>query len=146
MSRILIVYHTLSGNTEEAAQYIAEGAREDGDVRVDVKLAQDADSEDLLSCDGFAFGTPDYFGYMAGMVKDFFDRTYYATRDQVDDTPCVAFITHGGGGTAKDSVLRMCKSFGFDLLAEPVMVRDRPDEDEKEALRNAGRMLSARCR
>jgi len=31
------------------------------------------------------FGTPDYFSYMAGMLKDFFDRTFYPTQGRVDD-------------------------------------------------------------
>ncbi len=30
--------------------------------------------EDPISCDAVAFGSPNYFGYMAGLLKDFFDR------------------------------------------------------------------------
>ncbi len=144
MSRILIVYHTLSGNTEDAAKLLAEGVRETGNIQVMLKPAQEADSDDLLSCDGIAIGTPDYFNYMAGMLKDFFDRTFYATRNDVKGKPCVAFVTHGGGGKASDSVVRMCDTFRFEMLDGPVMVRDRPDDQEAEALRNAGRTLAAK--
>ncbi len=143
MSKILIIYHTLSGNTEDAAHLVAEGVREDKDVQVTVKLAREAGSEDLLSCDGIVVGTPDYFDYMSGMVKDFFDRTFYATRDDVRGKPCVTFVTHGGGGKARDSLIRICDSFHFNMITGPVMVQDRPDEEEAEALRNAGRMLAA---
>lgn len=145
MSRILIVYHTLSGNTKKAAECVAEGAREVSGVQVDVRLAADAGVEDLLSCDGIALGTPDYFSYMAGMVKDFFDRTYYPTREQVEGMPCVTFISHGGGGRAKDSVERICSSFGFRMLLAPVMVRDAPDDEKARELRKAGRMLAREC-
>lgn len=145
MPRILIVYHTLSGNTEKAAEYVAEGAREVSGVEVDLRLAGDAGIDDLLSCDGIAIGTPDYFSYMAGMVKDFLDRTYYPTRDEVEEMPCVTFISHGGGGRAKESVERICRSFGFRMLIPPVMIQDAPDDEEARELREAGRMLAREC-
>jgi multimeric flavodoxin WrbA len=34
----------------------------------------------LLACDAVAFGSADYFSYIAGALKDFFDRTYYPSR------------------------------------------------------------------
>ena len=39
----------------------------------------------------------------SGGLKDFFDRTYYATKEQVTDKPCAIFVTHGGGGRAVSS-------------------------------------------
>ncbi len=141
MSKVLVVYHTISGNTEKAAEFIAKGAEEAADEVV-VKKAVDTDSEDLLSCDAIAVGTPDYFSYMAGMIKDFFDRTYYPTQGDVKGKPCITFVTHGGGGRAKDSIQGICETFEFDILSPPVMVKDSPDEQEQQALREAGGQLA----
>jgi flavodoxin len=70
MKNILIVYHSQSGNTESMARAVAEGAKEAG-ANVTLKKAAEADTNDLMNCDLLAIGTPNYFSYMAGMVKDF---------------------------------------------------------------------------
>jgi len=144
MADILVIYHSLSGNTEAAAELVAEGAGQIAD-KVVLKAAGEADAEDLLNCDAIAVGTPDYFSYMAGMVKDFFDRTYYPTQGQVEGKPCVPFVSHGGGGRAKDSIQSICESFGFNILTSPVMVEGSPDEQEEAALKEAGRKLARAC-
>jgi multimeric flavodoxin WrbA len=38
--------------------------------------AQDASPADILEDDGYLFAPPENLGGMAGMMKDFFDRTY----------------------------------------------------------------------
>ncbi len=77
MAKVLIVYHTLSGNTEKMAKAFADGAKSVQGTDVVIKKAFDATLEDLLGCDAVAFGSADYFSYIAGALKDFFDRTYY---------------------------------------------------------------------
>lgn len=137
--KVLIVYHSQSGNTEAAAQAVAEGVRSVEGVEPVVKRAADATVDDLISCDAVCFGTPDYFSYMAGMLKDFFDRTFYPSQGKVDDKPCAVFVTHGGGGRgACESVQRMCRSFRLKEVAEPVLVRGKPDEAAKARLRELG--------
>ena len=93
MARVLIVYHSLSGNTKAAAEAVAEGAKAGGADPV-LKEGLQAGPEDLRACDAIAIGTPDYFSYMAGGLKDFFDRSFYPTQGQVVDKPCGIFVTH----------------------------------------------------
>ncbi len=119
---VLIVYHTQGGNTEAAARFVAEGVKSVGGVKPPVKHAADADVDDLKSCDAVCCGTPDYFSYMAGMLKDFFDRTFYPTQGQVDGKPCGIFVTHGGGGKASESVEKICGSFKFKQIGETILV------------------------
>jgi len=76
MKKILIVYYSLGGNTKSAAEAVAKGCEESG-AQVVLKEGLKATEKDLLGCDGLAIGTPDYFSYMAGGLKDFFDRTFY---------------------------------------------------------------------
>jgi multimeric flavodoxin WrbA len=95
MGRVLIVYHTLSGNTEKMAQAFAEGAKSVPGTEVVLKKAFDATLEDLLACDVVAFGSADYFSYIAGALKDFFDRTYYPSQGKVAGKPYAAFATGG---------------------------------------------------
>jgi len=71
MSRILIVYHSQTGNTGKLALAVSQGACQIENVQVILKKAQDATAQDILDADGLAIGTPENFGYMSGMIKDF---------------------------------------------------------------------------
>ena len=142
MAKVLVVYHSLSGNTKAAAETVAEGVKAGGAVAL-VKEGLKAGPDDLLACDAIAVGTPDYFSYMAGGLKDFFDRSFYPTQGQVTGKPCGIFVTHGGGGKAVESVKSVCASFKFKLVAEPVIVLNRPDKSAAQKLKELGKALAA---
>jgi multimeric flavodoxin WrbA len=60
--------------------------------------AADATSADILGAGGYIFATPESIGAMAGRMKDFFDRTYYAVLDQINARPYVTLICAGSDG------------------------------------------------
>ena len=142
MGKVLVVFHSQSGNTRAAAEAIAQGARDVAGTEAVLKEAMTATKEDLLSCDAVAVGTPDYFSYMAGGLKDFFDRTYYPTEGSVTDKPCGIFVTHGGGGKAVDSVQSICRTFKFKIVGEPVIVKNAPDTEARARLVELGKLLA----
>jgi multimeric flavodoxin WrbA len=142
MKKILIVYYSLGGNTKAAAEAVAEGCKQAG-IEVIMKDGLKATTDDLIACDGIAVGTPDYFSYMAGGLKDFFDRTFYPTQGQVTGKPYVAFVTHGGGGKALASIESICGTFKFKKVAEPVLVKNMPGKKDIENLRDLGKKLAA---
>lgn len=102
MAKILIVYHSQTGNTGKMANAVFEGAKSIEGVEVILKKAAEATLEDLLIADGLAIGTPENFGYMSGMVKDFFDRTYVGAQEKVFRKPFVVFISAGNDGNGAD--------------------------------------------
>jgi len=138
--KVLIVYYSLSGNTEAAANLVAEGVKESGGIPV-VKKGLEAGADDLLSVDALAVGTPDYFSYMAGGVKDFFDRTFYPAQGKVTDKPYGTFVTHGGGGAAGKSLEDMGRTFKFRHIADTVMVKNKPDDKAALELKKLGKTL-----
>ena len=137
MACILVIYHTQSGNTQKMAEAVAAGAACVEDSKVVLKQAKDATIEDLILCDGIAIGSPEYFGYMAGMIKDFFDRTYEPAKEkrEIFKKPYVIFISAGNDGrNARDQIERICLGYQFKKAYEPLIVRGVPD---KESLINA---------
>jgi len=142
MGEVLVVFHSQGGNTRAAAEAVAQGAKDVPGTEVVVKEALEADEPDLLGCGALAVGTPDYFSYMAGGLKDFFDRTYYPTQGSVTDKLCGIFVTHGGGGRAVDSVKSVCGSFKFKLVGEPVLVKNAPDAGARAELAALGKALA----
>jgi flavorubredoxin len=141
VSKILVVYCSMSGNTEAAADLVAEGARSAG-AEVVVKRGGDAGPDDLLACDAVALGSYDAFSYMGGPLKDFCDRAYYPTKGKVTDKPYGAFLTHGGGGRAIGSIESLAGSFKFKKVADAVLVKGRPDAEAAEGLKALGAKLA----
>jgi len=140
--KILIIYHSQSGNTEAAALAVAEGVNSVKNAQAILKKASDTSPEDFISCAAVCFGSPDYFGYMAGMLKDFFDRTYYPTRRKVNDKPCGIFVTHGGEGRASKSIEQTCRSFCLMQVGKTVLVRAKPDKAAYSQLHKLGIALA----
>ena len=141
MVKILVLYHSQGGNTRAAAKLVAQGAEEAGS-KVTLLEATKAGVEELLRCEGIAFGSPDYFNYIAGGLKDFFDRTFYPTQGKVAGKPYVAFITHGGGGKAKESIELLCRIFKFKKIADTLLIEGRPDDASVVQLKNLGKKLA----
>ena len=143
MQKVLIVYYSLGGNTKAAAEAIAEGVKEGGAEPV-LKTGLEAGTEDLLNCDGLVVGSPDYFSYMAGGLKDFFDRTYYPVQGKIVDKPYAAFVTCGGGGKAIKSVEEMCEKFKLKKMAESLIIQGKPDEAAIEKLKALGKDFASK--
>ncbi|MBU2551692.1 MAG: NAD(P)H-dependent oxidoreductase [Proteobacteria bacterium] len=148
MVRILIIYHSQSGHTRAMAEAVAAGAGAVEGAAVDLKQVGDAGLEDLLTCDGLAVGSPEYFGYMAGQVKDFFDRTYEPARGrkEIFKKPYVVFVSAGndGRGTVQ-GIERIALGYPLKKVYEPVVARGEIDEDILSRCRELGQTLAAGC-
>ena len=99
MKKLLIVYHTGGVKTEKMAGAVERGARSESGVEVIVKRCADAGPEDLLAADGLILGTPENFGYMSGMMKDFLERVFYACEGKVNGRPWALFVGAGQDGS-----------------------------------------------
>jgi flavorubredoxin len=142
MKNLLIVYHSQSGNTEAMAKAVAEGAMMAG-AMVKLKKAVDAGVDDLMECDAVILGTPNYFGYMAGMVKDFFDRVWFTVRGKMENKPYALFGSYGGGGMpAIQSVESICEGLGMKKMFDSIGVLRTPTEENLAACRELGENLA----
>jgi multimeric flavodoxin WrbA len=143
MAKVLVVYHSQSGNTQAMAEAVARGVTSVPGAEVTIKTALEATLDDLLECDAVALGSPDYFSYMAGGLKDFFDRTYYPSQGKVTGKPYVAFVTAGGGGRrALDSVERICSSFRLRRAADSLVAAGRPSPQKLTECEELGKSLA----
>ena len=98
MKKLLVVYHTRTGGSLQIAEAIVRGAKQEPQIQVTLVLAQQAKAEQLLSADGFIFIAPEMLGSLSGVMKDFFDRTYYDVLDQLNGRPYAALICAGSDG------------------------------------------------
>ena len=96
--RVLIVYHSETGNTEALAEAAAEGARSVPGVEVSTKTVDEATNADLEACDALMIGSPTYWGSMSTPVKQFIDGQRPFMGDKVGG----AFATGGSDGGGKE--------------------------------------------
>jgi len=143
MANILVVYHSLGGQTKQMAEAVAAGARRVAGTDVVVKTGLEATIDDLLACDGIALGSPDYFSYLAGGMKDFLDRTYYPSQGKVAGKPAVTFASAGGPPTVVLGVLdQAVKWFKLEKAAESVGVSGKVSPATLEECEELGRKLA----
>ncbi|MEN6469724.1 MAG: NAD(P)H-dependent oxidoreductase [Smithella sp.] len=146
MTKILIVYHSQSGHTKQMADAVFEGAKAIDGVEVILKKSSEATLDDLLACDGLAIGTPENFGYMSGMIKDFFDRTYSEAQDKVFRKPFVVFISAGNDGSgALRAIERIALGYKFKTVFAPVIAKGKITEEILEQCRELGGTLAGGC-
>ncbi|AKU11949.1 flavodoxin protein [Azoarcus sp. CIB] len=128
--RLLVVYHTQSGNTGRLAEAVVRGARRVAETDTVVKRAFDAGVDDLLGCDALLLGTPENFGYMSGALKDFFDRTYYPCEGKLTALPYAVFVSAGNDGTgAVREIERIARGYGWKAVADALIVRKLVSDD-----------------
>jgi multimeric flavodoxin WrbA len=122
MKTLLIVYHTGGVKTATMAEAVERGARGEGAVNVVVKRCADAGPEDLLAADGLILGTPENFGYMSGMMKDYLERVFYPCEGKVNGRPWALFVGAGQDGSgAVASVERIVAGLRLEKKSEPVI-------------------------
>lgn len=147
MSKALVIYHSQQyGNTAQMAEAVAEGLRSSG-----LKVVMFNTNEDRLDLTLFphytcvAFGSPDYFSYIAGGLKTFMDDHYIELRkgtEGMKDKPYALFYTHGGGGKVKSVLMELFKSIGT-LVGDPVGCQGKPTPEILEECRKLGEKLAA---
>jgi multimeric flavodoxin WrbA len=122
LKTLLIVYHTLTGGSQQMAEAAQRGASEH-EVKVRLVAAREAKGEDLLEADGYIFVTPENLASMAGVMKDFFDRAYYVAFERIVGKPYATLVCAGSDGTnAVRQIERICTGWRLHAIAEPVIV------------------------
>jgi len=124
MKTLLVVYHSMTGGTRQLAQAAARGAATEPSVVTRVLTAKRAGPDDLLSASGYLFATPENLGAMSGLMKDFFDRSYYPALDRLNGRPYAAVICAGSDGeNAARQLARIATGWRLRAMAPPLIVR-----------------------
>jgi hypothetical protein len=123
LKTLLIVFHTMTGGSRQMAEAVQRGASTEPDVSVRLRRAADARGEDVLQADGYVFVTPENLASMSGVMKDFFDRTYYAALDRIAGRPYAALVCAGSDGSnAVRQIDRICTGWRLKPVCEPIIV------------------------
>ncbi|MEP7058135.1 MAG: NAD(P)H-dependent oxidoreductase [Caldimonas sp.] len=123
MKTLLIVYHSMTGGTEQMARAAAEGASAEASVHVRLMRAPQAGPDDVLAADGYLFATPENLAAVSGLMKDFFDRTYYAALERIEGRPYATLICAGSDGqNALRQIERIATGWRLKAVAPALIV------------------------
>jgi multimeric flavodoxin WrbA len=147
MARVLVLYHSQEfGNTAAMAAAVADGAREAG---ADIELVNTndwrLDIETYRAADAAAFGSPDYYSYIAGGLKMFLDDWFIAKEGgdpaRLTGKPYGLFYSHGGGGAVRQPLEKLFAGMGTQV-GVTIESRGKPDDEVLAACRDLGRELA----
>jgi NAD(P)H dehydrogenase (quinone) len=124
MIKIVVIYYSRSGNTEQMAEFVAEGARQAG-AEVVLKRVKDTDVKELKDADGIILGSPTYYGHSSGAMRTFLDKTV-GLHGQLSGRVGGAFTSsHNIGGGNETTVLDLLHA----LLVHGMVVQGAVEGD-----------------
>ena len=141
MAKVLIVYCSRTGNTEEMAKAVEDGAKAVG-ADVTRKKATEVVPGDILDCDAVAFGSATNFAYMAGTLKELFDTTLMGMQKQITGLSYAAFGS-GRRGTRKvvEVIEGVCDALQLKKVAEGVVATGKPTAEVVVQCQELGKKL-----
>ncbi|HPP16174.1 MAG TPA: NAD(P)H-dependent oxidoreductase [Dictyoglomaceae bacterium] len=123
MSKVLVLYDSVTGNTKQMAYEVAEGVKMVAGIEVVIKHVDEAKPEDLLECDGIIVGSPTYCGTLTWKLKKFFDESIDVAWGKVKGKIGAAFSTSGGLGGGNEatlySILTILLNYGYLVFGLP---------------------------
>ena len=122
MKKLLIVHHTRGVKTTQLAEAVARGAASEPNVEIQLLRCAEAGPQDVLDADALVLGTPENFGYMSGMMKDFLERIFYECEGKIEGRPWALLVSAGQDGTgAITSVERIVTGLRLKKVREPIL-------------------------
>lgn len=129
------------------ARAAAAGAARESAIRVRFEAAAECGPQALLDSDGYLFACPENLAAISGLMKDFFDRSYYGVLGRIEGRPYANLICAGSDGTnAARQIERIATGWRLRAIAPTLIVcthAQTPEEILKP--KTIGRAELARC-
>lgn len=129
--KLLIIAHAPSANTQQLRDAVLKGASHPDieNVEVVMRAPLETQPEDIIAADAIILGTTENFGYMAGLVKDVFDRCYYPCLEHTEGMPFAFYIRAGLDGTGtRKAIESITHGLRWKLVQEPLLCKGSWDE------------------
>ncbi len=146
MKQLLIVANTPSANTRLLAEATLRGASHSDidNVQVVLKEPLTATADDVMSCDGIIIGTTENFGYMSGLIKDFFERIYYPCLEEKQGLPYAVYVRAGLDGTGTQiAVQKIIAGLRWKEACPLLLLKGEFQVDFEQQCEELGMLLAA---
>jgi multimeric flavodoxin WrbA len=144
--KLLIIAHAPSDNTNRMLQAVIRGANHSDltDVEITYLAPLDTQASDIMSAQAIIIGTTENLGYMAGLIKDVFDRCYNDCLDHTQGLSFCFYIRAGHDGTGtRRAIETITKGLRWKLVQEPLICKGEFDENFISQCENLGLAMAA---
>ena len=141
MNKVAIIYWSGTGNTEQMAQCVAEGAKGAG-AEAELLTPSAVSAATLDGYDAVAFGCPAMGAEV--LEESEFEPMFAGVEGKLKGKKIALFGSYGwGDGQWMRDWCDRCKADGAVVLEEPgLMVNEAPDDAGQESCRELGRQLA----
>jgi len=140
MSKVLIVYASRTGETQNIADLVAEGVRFAGHEAEVVNVKEIKNESDLDGFDGYVFGSATYHGEMLQGMKTFL---FLAEKAKLEGKVGGAFGSYGWSGEANDRIFDTMKHIlKMDLVGDTLRLKSSMLEGGLQMAQDYGRAVA----
>ena len=128
------------------AAAIVRGATHSDVTNVDVRYLSPLETQpdDLIAADAIIIGTTENLGYMAGLIKDVFDRCYYPCLEKTQGKPFAFYVRAGHDGTGtRRAIESIATGLRWRLVQDPLICRGDFKQDFIAACEELGLTMAA---
>ncbi len=143
---LLVVFHSRTGSTQDLCDAAVAAASDAAGDELSIRVlgAFAAGPDDVLWSQGVLLVTPANFGYMAGALKDFFERVYHPCLDKTAGLPyCLVVKGDTDVDGAVSSVERIATGLRWRRVLPPVTVVGDAGPAHVDEVRELGATLAA---
>ena len=140
MAKVLIIFATRTGETQNIANLIAEGVRFSGHEAQVASVKEIKSEEDLDGFDGYVFGSATYHGEMLQGMKTFL---FLAEKANLEGKVGGAFGSFGWSGEANDRIFDTMKHIlKMELVGDTLRLKSSMLEGGLQMAQDYGRAIA----
>lgn len=145
---LLVVWHPRPPSVAALRDAVLDGFADAGTARTARSLsAPDADVDDVEGADATVLITPENFGMVSGLVKDFLERIYPWFEEVPDRRPGMPYLLVAKGGNdgtgAVRDVTRILTGLRWKPVLPPLVVSGAVTDEHLAAAREQAATLAA---
>ena len=151
MGKVAVVYWSGTGNTEEMAKAVLEGAKKGG-AEAELFTVSDFGADKMADYSGFLFGCPAMGAGVSGasgqvsnevLEEDEFEPFFTEAEKKLSGVPVGLFGSYGwGSGAWMEAWAERTKAAGAKLVSDGVIVENAPDDDGVKACEDLGEAVA----
>lgn len=140
MSKVAVVYWSGTGNTEQMATFVAEGAKT-ANAEVSLFTPSEFSSDLMGGFDAIAFGCPSMGSEV--LEEDEFEPMFEDCESKLNGKKIALFGSYGwGDGEWMRNWDERCQGAGAEIACESVICNESPDADAQQACIALGKALA----
>ncbi|NMM61856.1 flavodoxin [Clostridium sp. P21] len=140
MKNVVIIYWSGTGNTENMAIGVMDGAKSEG-ANVKLLSVQGAKVEDVLKADAVAFGCPSMGTEQ--LEESEMEPFVESISDAIEGKDTALFGSYGwGNGEWMTDWQERMESYGARIIEDGLIINNEPDEEDIEKCKELGKLLT----